>query len=281
MKFDMGGAVARRVSSSASHKNIATAATSTIALRYLKAFGYNRDLNLPSVFNIQYGQHWQTFCDHFVSPSIDTDRGDLYRVLEFCRYMKAINLNPFLRPFVDPVSKTKFNVEAAYKVLMQESLSAFAASIDLDMRRLRLTQLLVAQQSKFLVQYQKKSYVVSFGIAFVPKSGDGLDKVLPQLKGALYTQTNMPIQFQESRKSFSSRMGSQLPTADTLLNDINSYGWLKVSALKGYSIFATRARNGILVVRFRFEFPIEVVFGPKAQTINTITGLWSKIKPIL
>jgi len=193
--------------------------------------------------------------------------------------MKELKVNPFIRSPKDPITCRSLDLIAAYKGLQSELLENAAVPMNEDLRRLRFRQSMKLLGSHYFLSDKGSIHQLQHAMAFAPKSSRTLlDPIISELHGTLYFHKIVPPELSER---YNNAQKSVLHNYTDLVHDLRDTGWYKVKHKGPYDLEARRARDGVLVLRFRHVLPKEISFGTRAATTNYVRDLWKRTQPTL
>ena len=123
-----------------------------------------------------------------------------------------------------------------------------------------------------------KGNELTTSLVLVPRRSDSTDAILNNLRGLLYSDSNVPMQLREQRQTLAkeSRVKAKVlnQKADILIKSASFLGWLPLIKQRGYAMHLVRARDGQLVLKIQVAVTLDANFGASAKQL--ILRLWAK-----
>lgn len=226
---------------------------------YLKAFGVT-DLSLntiPEIFNPDFIGEWRAFIEANRELHADPVNAALTGVLSFLKYATYLKLdvvNERFR-FRDPVNGgNKVDGKKIRLVLLNYMLTTKLLMAKRVLESNRIGVYFKPYKNKVASVMGRKSSLIATYVLTVTNNRMSFDGVMALLRDTLYPQ-NIPPQLAPNVKKVGGKTQDQRPYYDALMNGVGVIGWYPIARNSEFDLFATRARNGYLVLKFILHVP--------------------------
>ena len=213
----------------------------TVVTDFLKTIGGS---GLPQTVDPSLEATWKVY---HTSETPENELTRMLDVLGFYHLVRQAGLKRHLRGNSDPAS--------LYQDIISEQFGVEAKELARKVVSYRIFDVLRAYKSKFniLMPIRGTTRTLRFDMCLVPKRNEHLDNVLRKLHGLLYTG-DLPIQLQEKWKKLpitsNAKPRSSLPKYTAIVGNDSILGWLPLHVGKNSSIYAKRAADDMLILRF-------------------------------
>lgn len=201
----------------------------------------------PPIFLDKYKQDWVDF-SRSVNKSVEPfERRLVYTVLDFIRYLKSLNINPFSVPFKTSPSKL-------YQQIFTDTLIETSKDISKFLRSRAFYNFKIKKST-----IKSNPKLVSYYCSLVPAKRIPIDVVIKSLQGKLYYLSKVPIQFKFDKRS---------PKWNQCISDTNSYGWYVLVSNNSYNI-AIRRSQDTLILRVLIPIDNSRLLPSKIRTLSS------------
>lgn len=251
---------------------------------YLTALGVT-DLSLskpPSIIDPQFAGEWTAFLGANRELNGDPARRALRATLSFLRYTDSMKIkagNPRFT-FRDPVTgNTKLVPNKVRLEILRYYADRSFTAIQRTVTSNRLPFYFRVRKGKVsIAKIGTRSVLVSTYVLDLSSNRLHLDAILSLLKGTLYDNARPP-QLAPSVKKVGTKEKDQRPYYDSLLSGAGVIGWFPLERNAEFSLYVTRAKNGILVLKAIVNIePVSKDNGDLPLTEHV--KVWSKFKLI-
>lgn len=218
--------------------------------RYLRAFGVT-DVSLqkiPAVFDAKHTPEWKAFLSANTELHGDPGKRALQAILSFIRYCQALKIDPFVKNFnyKDPLtSSSRLNVMTIRKTLMNEELHTAFKAMQNEIYKTALPQFMRVFKTRVnALRTGADNKLIAVYVLETSSNRQSLDMVLKSMGGSLYTG-DLPPQL---APMFQGKIDKR-PPADALLVGLGTAGWYPISRNEAFSLWITRAKKDMLVVK--------------------------------